>query len=98
MIFEFLIDESDRFFKGFQMVLTITLRMAKIGPRSSKRAPQTRSTFRERSVRRSLDSEAFEEFVSLHGQLGPPIDIWKFLGCFLEWPYVDSTWALIRLL
>ena len=40
MIFEFRIDESNRVFKSFQMVLTIMARIAKIGPRSSKIPPR----------------------------------------------------------
>ena len=50
MIFGFWINESDRFFKGFQMVLTKTPRTPKIGPRSYKSPPPTRSTFREGNV------------------------------------------------
>ena len=44
------IDESNQFFKAFQMVITKTPRTSKIAPRSSRYPPGSRSTFREGSV------------------------------------------------
>ena len=40
MFFHLRIDESNRLFKGFQMVPTIMARIAQIGPRSSKSSPR----------------------------------------------------------
>ena len=45
------IDESNRFFKAFQMVVTIGARTSKIAPRSSRYPPGSRSTFREGGVK-----------------------------------------------
>ena len=53
------IDESNQFFKAFQMVITIGPRTSKIAPRSSRYPPGSRSTFKERRVLAFNSLEAF---------------------------------------
>ena len=51
MNFSTRIDESNQFFKAFQMVITIGARTSKIAPRSSRYPPRSRSTFKDRRVK-----------------------------------------------
>ena len=56
------IDESNQFFKAFQMVITIGARTSKIAPRSSRYPPGSRSTFKERRV--GIIAAFFQDFLS----------------------------------
>ena len=47
------IDESNKFFKAFQMVITIAPRTSKIAPRSSRYPPGSRSTFKLSGLKRA---------------------------------------------